>query len=302
MSDYFTRLAERAVGAAETINPRVPTRFEPAVQGAGIMLSAQQDDELTVETSRIGIQPDSSAENLPHQNINTPVLPASLGTKEQVDNVDRPVNQAAPSRKATTSELSEPQRESMTMQPIPTTPLANASKPEVKPHNMISPLPSMHDMHDTKQDTTTKDKLRIDSSNNEAYIAQPEKTLHTEQLNTLAETVSLATPQSLSEHTQIQQPSTLTTKVQRSSPIKPDQAPPVLTPRKKQQYDLPQIRADSTFESTASALQKPTIKVTIGRVEVRAIMEPPKPPSRSRKPVKSTISLDDYLKRNEARQ
>jgi hypothetical protein len=48
--------------------------------------------------------------------------------------------------------------------------------------------------------------------------------------------------------------------------------------------------------------QEPIVAVTIGRVEVRAVMEPPKAPLRTRRPATSGISLDDYLKRHEEKR
>jgi hypothetical protein len=48
----------------------------------------------------------------------------------------------------------------------------------------------------------------------------------------------------------------------------------------------------------------PTIRVNIGRIEVRAIMPPPTPPARREMPARSspTLSLDDYLKQRNGGQ
>ena len=48
--------------------------------------------------------------------------------------------------------------------------------------------------------------------------------------------------------------------------------------------------------------QEPTVAVTIGRVEVRAVMEPPKAPPRTRRAATNGMSLDDYLKRHEEKR
>ena len=48
--------------------------------------------------------------------------------------------------------------------------------------------------------------------------------------------------------------------------------------------------------------QEPTVAVTIGRVEVRAVMEPPKAPPKTRRVATNGMSLDDYLKRHEEKR
>jgi hypothetical protein len=63
-------------------------------------------------------------------------------------------------------------------------------------------------------------------------------------------------------------------------------------------------KAPAPAEPTAAPKPTPTIKVTIGRIEVRAIM-PPAPPAPRTKPARTgpTLSLEDYLKqRNEGRR
>ena len=55
----------------------------------------------------------------------------------------------------------------------------------------------------------------------------------------------------------------------------------------------------------ASEPPAPTIRVAIGRIEVRAIAPPPTPPARRETPARPgpTLALDDYLKqRNEERR
>jgi hypothetical protein len=51
-------------------------------------------------------------------------------------------------------------------------------------------------------------------------------------------------------------------------------------------------------EPTAKIREAPLIRVTIGRVEVRAIMAPPPPPRAARRP-RPALSLEDYLKQRE---
>ena len=52
--------------------------------------------------------------------------------------------------------------------------------------------------------------------------------------------------------------------------------------------------SDAAFEEESA--------VNAGKAEVRAVIEPPKPAARPRKPVRSAISLDDFLKRHEERR
>jgi hypothetical protein len=47
---------------------------------------------------------------------------------------------------------------------------------------------------------------------------------------------------------------------------------------------------------------EPIVKVTIGRVEVRAVIEPPKAPARAHRAASRAIPLDKYLERHEERR
>jgi hypothetical protein len=82
--------------------------------------------------------------------------------------------------------------------------------------------------------------------------------------------------------------------------VVPESLKPKLANRSRLQAIVPMIRSSRPIAS-ASAKAAPTISVTIGRVEVRAVMPPmavPKPASRSA----PKLSLEEYLKqRNENR-
>jgi hypothetical protein len=54
--------------------------------------------------------------------------------------------------------------------------------------------------------------------------------------------------------------------------------------------DAPPVRPDD-----ASA--EPVVRITIGRVEVRAVLPPPVPRPRREPPAPKTLSLDEYLDR-----
>jgi hypothetical protein len=65
------------------------------------------------------------------------------------------------------------------------------------------------------------------------------------------------------------------------------------------QLIMPIKKTERIFETKTKEISQPTIKVNIGRIEVRAIMETkPQPPQRqiTRKP---NITLEDYLKRRD---
>jgi hypothetical protein len=63
----------------------------------------------------------------------------------------------------------------------------------------------------------------------------------------------------------------------------------LIRPLVRQATTMPEARAEAGLES-------PTINVTIGRIEVRAVTPPTPPPKRSSPPA-PTLSLNDYLKR-----
>ena len=57
-----------------------------------------------------------------------------------------------------------------------------------------------------------------------------------------------------------------------------------------------------SHESKITQAQQPTIKVTIGRIEVRAVTTPPAQAPRQRQKTQASLSLDDYLKQRSGGQ
>lgn len=65
MSDYFTRIAERAIGIAEAIKPRVPYRFEHGAFVVPTMPPTEHDEERSAEIADVDAPPTRPAEDPP---------------------------------------------------------------------------------------------------------------------------------------------------------------------------------------------------------------------------------------------
>jgi len=84
-----------------------------------------------------------------------------------------------------------------------------------------------------------------------------------------------------------------------SDPLAQAPAEPLLRPR---DFNLPSFSKQSAIDTfpqdrNNAQTRQPTIKVTIGRIEVRAVTTPPVQQPRQRKKPQPSLSLDDYLKR-----
>lgn len=62
---------------------------------------------------------------------------------------------------------------------------------------------------------------------------------------------------------------------------------------------VPVEKLEKTIEYKTTAESQPTIKVNIGRIEVRAVMEPVPTPPQRKVSLKPKLSLDDYLKQRD---
>lgn len=69
----------------------------------------------------------------------------------------------------------------------------------------------------------------------------------------------------------------------------------------KKSLERERASASSVWKGQSNHAQPPTIKVNIGRVEVRALIEKTPPPDRKKATAKPNMSLDDYLKRQNER-
>lgn len=72
---------------------------------------------------------------------------------------------------------------------------------------------------------------------------------------------------------------------------------PALRPQEfaTQSIRVPGMTNQLPLNNNSPHTQQPSIKVTIGRIEVRAVTSPPVPSPRKRKKAQPSLSLDDYL-------
>ena len=139
MSDYFSRLADRALGRAEVLAPRVPYRFEA---GAPAVSAAPPDDS--------GEEPSSDLENSsplskpiieisPPARVNRPSVPTLPGLQEPTRNGLGRTSAAAP-QAGSPAATHEPQRRQRPPAPVTAPRADNPSEP--KPQSVLRPPPT----------------------------------------------------------------------------------------------------------------------------------------------------------------
>ena len=227
--------------------------------------------------------------------VNQPSVPALPRLQEPTRNgLGR--TSAAASQTASPQAAHEPQRRQWP--PAPVTPPQTDKPTEPKPQSVLRPPLTQRNERSTSQVTAPKEKPQT-SRREEVH---PRIELHPAKIGKLPDAPISPAPQPGSEPTPARQPVPSGPKARRAFDTEADRRIPVLHPRKKDEHAPGPPAKLSSPRRRAEPPEEPSIKVTIGRVEVRAIMEPPKPATKPRKPVRSTISLDDFLKRHEERR
>ena len=293
MSDYFSRLADRALGRVAVLAPRVPYRFEtvaPTVSAAPPDDSGEEPSS-DLESSSPLSKPIIEVSQSPH--VNQPSVPTLPRLQEPTHNALRRTSAAAP-QAGSPQATHEPQRRQRPPAPV-TAPRADDPS-EPKPQSVLRPPLTQRNERRTSQGPAPREKAQ--TSRREEV--RPRIELHPAKISKLPDGPISPASQPRSEPTPARQPVPSAPKVRRALHAETDRRIPVLHPRKK---DEPGLSAKfSNPRRRAEPPEEPSIKVTIGRVEVRAVMEPPKPAARPRKPVRNAISLDDFLKRHEKRR
>jgi hypothetical protein len=291
MSDYLTKLAERAVGAAEAIEPRVPYRFERAVDILPGIPFAEWNDERPTGMDDEGPLHDRFADDPPLFRANDPGPPEPHARDRPFRDVSRvphqPMSGTDPS-----AVPSDPRPKPVKSSPVasPRTRTVLDSQPEAR----LDLLPW--------KDAPATAKAGTDGRTGQANIVRPMTESQPARPGPPAAIPIPAAAAPRAATTQLEPVKRSGAAVRRSSVGTPDETRPTLRPRNKEERGVRRAVAESFTDRGAERRQEPTVRVTIGRVEVRAVMEPRRAPSRPRRAAKSAISLDEYLKRHEERR
>ena len=335
MSDLLTNMAARSQGVAPAIRPRVPSLYEPYRQDAGLLGARQISGEIDFESPR---ENDSKSNGVSgaaiplhrlDQRTEPPQPPrqnsSAFPAQTQREPLVRPRFPQTELRADSSPVLPSTSAES-TRQPadVATSGIVPPATPGDETHRSqadATPAPAaIHDPYRPQSGSAvlaTPGRLRTlpsrleDSSpsrhlsHQPAPIRQPEEVwparsmrpgqvpidgVHPETLPELANSVTPAasgTPPATALDSSARRGLPKETQPQPGIVVQPTLAAQPLSPK-----ELPGT-APAANQSSA-----PSMRVTIGKVEVRAVF-PPAPVNRTApQRVRPTLSLDDFLKRN----
>ncbi len=288
MSDYFSRLADRALGQAEVLAPRVPYRFETGAPREFVGLSDESGNESSYdqENSSPAAKPQRESTRPSSENSTCIRWEHSHGIAPQPVSADpAPADPPKPTR--------EPQRKQRLPAPM------NAPLPEPTPQSAAIPPPPTQ-LRGRKSSHTAAPNEIADARHREE-IHQRDKLIPVSVAESSSAPIPRASQRPLKQ-TLERRPAPSPANVLRTLPAETERPIPVLQPRRKdERISVPSVKFFNP-RGKSELPKEPSIKVTIGRVEVRAIMEAPKPAPKPRQPEKKAISLDDFLKRQKERR
>jgi hypothetical protein len=307
MADFITRLAERTLETAPVVQPPIPSMFapEPATRSMGLAwdeetLAPSDDPDRTIALPVVAPSPkkvpeDTATTQSEEQGVHV-TLPLASGTSD----VSVDPRRLAESRSSGRGVTSEQEGQST----APSTPNSIQRTPDA----------AGPDSFEGKVASQQEDRQSLSSG---SYRGTPE---------------SRPRPSHLDEPGSPERRGTLlvdngqsVTRLPKSSPgtrasldtdagtmgseAIPVSAPPATAPLVTPGVVRPQLndeleRGPREPHVAAPESPAPTIRVAIGRIEVRAITAPPAPPTRRTAPVPPgpELSLDDYLKQRNGGQ
>jgi hypothetical protein len=325
MADFFTRLAERTLGRAPVIQPLIPSGLAPGPAIAGEVPPASPHPLSVSEVPSPSVMP-----NPPHRKTPdtepplvhhvesrlkesgktspllgpTPVLAMRETESPSVHRVEPDVEQEVQGpasltlQKARTAPPSQHSVKSGPREPVEVSPSQRGVGLET-PDNLAS-IPRLV----RSEESPAGNRSRVDFPAaleplfKEEYGPKPPLEPSSEIPNNASES------QGASKASHAEQPQALETRSDDTSSQKPS-VPKVIRPnvviRREPAKLIPGEHESALTEPLPSP---PTIRVTIGRVEVRAML-PPKSPKPRTTPARRApaLSLDDYIKqRNEGQR
>ncbi len=294
MADFITRLAERALGVAPVVQPVMPSMFapEPTSHSTGL----ERDNEATTSPGDLDQPRAPSAQETPPAQDALTGRPADA-MAQQEDQSGVALSSATPGSPRVTpesrlgsshlSESGSSERGAMTGKEdqrgsVRTT----ARHPQTPPETLhrAEPGPTRRGALSTSQRVLPENlPLGLPSAEDESgeAVFRPLRTLLDRgQGETLPPVPSPGAQASLDAS---------------------EDTPPPIAPRMvRPQLDGYLERGPQEPRVAAPESSAPAIRVTIGRIEVRAITPPPMPPAQRTTPARPgpELSLDDYLKQH----
>lgn len=285
MSDYFDNLIARSVGRAQVVQPRPASLFEP-LQPIGLPGSLAVADHFAIEPEVDQSAPGFSPEPLKYEAAPSATDPGFLESQPSDRNESE---SSVPSKRLyPTIDLDASQSSSLLIHPEPLMPApatesqsTSAYQPEQR-----SPSPSSRQVVDTHSTATRRTPLR-------AVLRAP--TLTNNQSNSAEDAASLVPAQAEASEIVAPQIEYVERESSHSLLVAPSM-PPKPVSRHQREDRATGHAAPSLIEAGAQVEQAPAIRITIGRVDVRAVM-PDRPATRPAPERRSpALSLEEYLK------
>jgi hypothetical protein len=266
MADFFGRMAERADGSEQGVRPLIAPAFVTAPQ-TPLPVEQQLPGEEVIEQIRPNVPEHPVGTERPLQRTesatHSPEPPP--GSKEKSFDGSRIGSNQTPQQLPRPLERSAEERPARTEMPRSSAPIAAM-----------------------QQGTIGKDAIREERGPDAEWPSAP-----------IATTFS-PPKESNATAPEIHEPSRRMSPDDTVTPIQPAQRPATpVRPQVVSAYEGQHMQSDDRFERAASA-RPPVIRVTIGRVEVRAVISPPIAPAPAAATSKESpkLSLEEYLKRS----
>jgi hypothetical protein len=266
MSGFWRHLAERSLGHAEAVRPRLTGRFEPP---PGVQRPVEET--LEVEAARpAAAQPEPA----PRREPATPAraqVPATAPAEESAARPQPPSAEGGPHPALPAEQYGE--RVEPVVRPAPVAPVAEPG-----------PRPALRH----EDDRLLEAKPRPAATQAPAVRTEPPDTRPAaEPVAPASQREPVSEPPQAARSAAIQP---VIRPVERAAPATPERTE---RPAGEQAPAAPGPRVDQPAAGTPPSI--PSVQVSIGRVEVRAVFAPPAPPPARGRPA-PVMSLDEYLK------
>jgi hypothetical protein len=329
VSDFLTRLAGRALGLAPQVQPIITPRYAPDADVPGPDLPSAQESEIPEQDpdAQPSLAPITHSPRGPGaHHVRGPVPEDDTDASATGEDTGAPTDSGA-TELPDEYRVEQPPIGENAVKPSPTDasdpPGASDLTPERPPSSaQDSPPPPTRAEHEAHPEPGVGPTPPILSTSRSARArSMPEVPAETPPSNAThgprREDTSVsaarepgvrrAGPRSAGRTTQEAQRASRTTESREPGPERPTEDPPEAYdaferigtplrdyPERPETVEPGGTSSHSTRED-ASSRAEPTIRVNIGRIEVRAVSPPAPPPRQTRQPAPK-MSLDDYLR------